>query len=99
MGSLADLWATTGRSGMETRINLVGAVEPLGGAPLRERQSAFRESVWRIRQSIRAGSIADATAALRLAIAPGLDYTSFQTLYRLYKSLPRDAPGVETKVA
>jgi FkbH-like protein len=78
---------------------LAEAVEQFGVAPWRERQPALRELAARIRESIRGGSIAEAMAALRRLIAPGLDYTSFQTLYRLYKSLPVDALGVKTKVA
>ena len=72
---------------MATVSNLTEAVEQFRGASSKARQATFRELVARIRQAIREDGTAEAATAFRRTIAPSLDYTSFQTLYRLYQSL------------
>ncbi len=52
-----------------------------------------------IREAIGDGRMGEAAAALRRAIVPSLDYTSFQSLYRLYKSLAGKIGPAQSKVA
>ena len=82
-----------------TVSNLSEAVEQFRGASSSARQATFRELVARIRQTIREDGTAEAAEALRRTIAPSLDYTSFQTLDRLYQSLPAGALAAKKKVA
>ncbi len=84
---------------MAIAIDLADAVEQFRSASLNARQSTFRELVARIREAIREGFIGEATIALRRGVAPWLDYTSFQSLYRLYKSLADRTGPAEAKVA
>ena len=84
---------------MTTVNELTAAVEKFQAAPIKTRLPTFRDMAARIREAIRQGRTEEACAALRRAVAPSLDYTSFQTLYRLYKSLPAQTALGISKVA
>jgi FkbH-like protein len=84
---------------MATFVALAEAVEQFHGASLKTRQAAFRELVVRIREAIGHGCVGEATTALRRTIVPWLDYTSFQSLCRLHKSLAARASPARSKVA
>ncbi len=84
---------------MASVIDLADAVEQFHAASLKARQPTFRELVALIREAIREGRIDEAGTALRRSIVPSLDYTSFQSLYRLYKTLAARTGPAEAKVA
>jgi FkbH-like protein len=84
---------------MATVVSLTDAVEQFHGATLQARQPTFRELVSRIRDCIQDGCVAEAALALRRTIVPSLDYTSFQSLYRLYKSIVAITGPAATRVA
>ncbi len=84
---------------MATCVELREAVEQFHSPSLKTRQAMFRALVARIREAIDEGRIDEATTALRRTIVPSLDYTSFQSFYRLYKSLATGSGPAESKVA
>ena len=65
---------------------LTEAVEQFLGASEKTRKAAFQDLVAGIRSALAAGRVDEATAAVRCAVVPSLDYTSFQSLY-LWHSL------------
>ena len=84
---------------MAATLDLAEATVQFQAVPSRDRPRAFRELAARIRRDVREGDVSGATVALRRMIVPELDYTSFQSLYRIYRSLPVDAICPRTTLA
>src|SRR5262245_19344322 len=67
---------------------LTAAVEQFATAGENNRHTAFHALVERMKEAEGAGRFEELAVALRLALAPTLDYTSVQSLNRFYKALP-----------
>src|SRR5262249_47669900 len=72
---------------------LVAAVEQFNAAGETDRRAAFRKLLERMKEAKDAGQVDAMAASLRSALTPMLDYTSAQSLNRLYKELPPSARG------
>ena len=73
---------------MAAQSDLTGTVERYLAAAATDRAGALRTLTAAIRQAIRDGATEATATALQRAVLPSLDYTSLQSLYRLYKALP-----------
>jgi FkbH-like protein len=80
-------------SGEWSDAELMAAVERCNAAGENDRRIAFRALLERLKKAQDAGQFSAIAAALRLALTPMLDYTSAQSLYRLYRKLPSPGQG------
>ena len=102
-GAIAAEATITVGSGVESCLNknrewtgaaeLMAAVEQFNASGEKDRRAAFRAFLERMKEAKDAGQVDSMAAALRLALSPVLDYTSVQSLNRLYKELPPPARG------
>ncbi|HEY2841734.1 MAG TPA: HAD-IIIC family phosphatase [Pirellulales bacterium] len=74
-----------------TQPTLDDLLETYATADAAQKKPALAALIKRLKSAVQAGDYVSATAALRKAISPGLDYTSAQSLHRVYKSL-KDQP-------
>jgi FkbH-like protein len=81
-----------------TDAELMAAVERCNAAGEHDRRAAFRVLLERMKKTQDARQFSAVAAALRLTLTPMLDYTSAQSLYRLYKKLPSEG-GPKFKLA
>jgi len=90
-----------GRSETTTPRDLVAGLERYLSAPDDARQEAFRIFLRALKEAVGEGRFDEAAAALRRVLSPSLDYTSAQSLHRVYSRLSghRSAPYPQVKLA
>lgn len=76
---------------------LMAAIERFSAAGEHDQRAAFRALLETLKMAHNAERFEETAQALRLVLTPMLDYTSLQSLNKVYKALPSNARG-QTKI-